>query len=162
MSDHASGSSNEKIGTENEAQGGWKKIKREQQKESERGRLVNLMTDDEWEKKEERALLRIGRKNDGEIGEHSAEEDEGGKIGGGVRADACWSTRGEQNRELKVPAARWRCSHRPLLTGREGAAGPACVATAVLAEVGHRAILSAIETGARRAGRNGGVPGSGG
>jgi len=47
---------------------------------------------------------------------------------------------------LKVPAARWWCSHRPLLTGREDARGWRTTRV-VLAEAGHRAILSAIETG---------------
>lgn len=44
-------------------------------------------------------------------------------------------------------AAHWWCTRRPLLTGWKKGWRVAMVALLLLAEAGHRAILSAIETG---------------
>lgn len=126
-----------------ERQGQQGEKERERKREREAGR-----SNDEWKKR--KVLLGIGRKNDGNRGEQSVIDwrTQGNRIGwkpGPVVRER------RRMKPLKVPAARWWCSHRPLLTGREGArrggAGGWRTATVVLAEAGHRAILSAIETG---------------
>jgi len=73
-----------------------------------------------------------GRGEEGKGGEFNALEQESSRV-----------------KPLKVPAARWWCSHSPAIDRSRGGTRGLRATTVVLAEAGHCAILSAIETGTR-------------